>query len=120
MSPGTGGTSRTLWVWAGALLLLAFAACSESQGRNVYVASGCARCHGTDLAGGTLGPSLKDLKARWTRDELVRFLESPGAYAAQDGRLGALEKRYPMPMPRFAMREETRRELVEFLLGQPD
>ncbi len=109
-----------MWVCGGALLLLACTACSGSQGRNVYVASGCVRCHGTDLAGGALGPSLKDVEARWPRDELVRFLESPSDYAAQDGRLGALEKRYPMPMPRFAMREETRQELVEFLLGRPD
>jgi mono/diheme cytochrome c family protein len=113
-------TSRALRFWAGVLLLLACTACAKSQGRNVYVASGCARCHGTDLAGGALGPSLKDLKTRWTRDDLVRFLESPAVYAAQDSRLKALKKRYPMPMPRFAMREETRRELVEFLLGQPD
>jgi mono/diheme cytochrome c family protein len=100
------------------LLALVLAACSASEGRQAYLNAGCPRCHGPDRTGGAQGPPLKGLKADWTREDLRLFLKDPTAYTAKDPRLKALSERYATKMPAFALDEETRRALADFLLNE--
>jgi len=102
----------------GFLLFLTLATCSGSPGQRAYLDSGCPRCHGTDRSGSATGPSLKDLKYTWTKGDLVRFLKGPAEFTASDPRLRALSERYGTKMPAFAMDEETRKALAEYLLKE--
>ena len=98
--------------------MLGYAACSRSPGRQLYLDSGCARCHRADFSGSRQGPPLEGLRSTWSREELARFLKDPPAYSRRDPRLKALASRYRVSMPKFAMEEKTRRELAEFLLAE--
>lgn len=109
-------TLKPLAIFLG--LLLSLATCSGSPGRRAYLDSGCPRCHGTDRSGSATGPSLKDLKYIWTKEDLVRFLKGPAEFTASDPRLKALSERYGTKMPAFAMDEETRKALAEYLLKE--
>ena len=111
---------RVIPVFLGALLGVGYAACSSSPGQQVYLDSGCARCHGANFSGTRLGPPLAGLRVTWGREELVRFLKDPSAYTRRDPRLKALAARYQVSMPKFAMEEKTRLMLAEFLLAETE
>ena len=93
-----------------------WAGCSVSKERQAYLNAGCPRCHGSDRSGGPQGPPLKGLKANWTREEILLFLKDPARN--RDARLKALSDRYNAQMPTFALAEETRRMLADYLLNE--
>ncbi|MEO8399871.1 MAG: cytochrome c [Ignavibacteriaceae bacterium] len=41
---------------------------------------GCVNCHGPDLSGTKLGPSLQNVKEFWSRDKLINYLRNPNSY----------------------------------------
>jgi cytochrome c2 len=41
---------------------------------------GCKSCHGEDLNGTNMAPSLYQVKNYWTRDKLINYLRNPSSY----------------------------------------
>lgn len=99
-----------------AVCLALLAGCGGTTGQRLYRHGGCARCHGARLTGSHLAPSLKGLEARWTREDLERFLQDPMGYKETDPRLKKLARRYPAPMPPFTMGDENRQKLIDYLM----
>ncbi len=98
------------------LVLLVGAACGEDpEGREAYVESGCPRCHGSDLQGTRLGPSLNGLNAHWDREGLTAFLARPDSFRTSDQRLELVAQQFPSPMPTFVMPDTLRAQLVTYL-----
>ncbi len=44
----------------------------------------CTRCHGGDLKGTPVGPTLYGLKNSWDRDGLINYLRNPSSYMSSD------------------------------------
>jgi len=62
---------------------------------------GCVTCHGGDLSGTSNGPSLKNIKQYWSRDNLINYLRNPQANMNGD-RFTEYKKRFPnFLMPSF-------------------
>ena len=62
---------------------------------------GCTSCHGTDLNGTRMGPSLHKVKEYWGRDKLINFLRNPSSYSDTD-RVKEYQKNFPgLMMPSF-------------------
>lgn len=64
--------------------------------------NGCVSCHGSDLRGSNLGPSLMEVKRYWTnREELISYLRNPSSFMDKD-RFRAYKEKYPsVVMPPF-------------------
>jgi len=64
--------------------------------------NGCVSCHGSDLRGSNLGPSLMEVKQHWTsREELISYLRNPSSFMDKD-RFRAYKEKYPsVVMPPF-------------------
>ena len=101
----------------GALTLLLTCA-APPDGKAVFVASGCARCHAINGAGTAQGPRLEDLQNKWTSESLEAFLIDPPAYAKDNARLQAYTKKYTTPMPKVEIAPARRKVLVEYLLRE--
>ncbi len=62
---------------------------------------GCITCHGVDLTGTNNGPSLKNVKQYWSRDNLINYLRNPAANMSGD-RFDEYKKKFPnFLMPSF-------------------
>jgi hypothetical protein len=62
---------------------------------------GCVSCHGTDLKGTQMGPSLYTAKEFFSRDKLINYLRNPNSFMDSD-RFKAYEEKYPgVIMPSF-------------------
>lgn len=46
--------------------------------------NGCLNCHGSDLSGTKLGPSLFTAKEYWSRDDLINYLRNPSSFGSND------------------------------------
>lgn len=44
----------------------------------------CTRCHGSDLKGTPVGPTLYGLQKNWDRDALINYLRNPTSYSTSD------------------------------------
>jgi mono/diheme cytochrome c family protein len=63
--------------------------------------NGCTSCHGSDLKGTNLAPSLINVKENWNRDELIAYLRNPSSFMDSD-RFAEFRKRYSsVVMPPF-------------------
>ena len=64
--------------------------------------NGCVSCHGSDLRGSNLGPSLMNVKQYWgNREELISYLRNPSSFMDKD-RFRAYKEKYPsVVMPPF-------------------
>lgn len=64
--------------------------------------NGCVSCHGSDLMGSNLGPSLMNIKENWSsREELISYLRNPSSFMDKD-RFRAYKEKYPsVVMPPF-------------------
>jgi mono/diheme cytochrome c family protein len=78
---------------------------SGSPGRQFYAAQGCDSCHSIAGKGGNAGPSLTDVGARLSRDQLVQVVHGMKA--------GKADSAMP-PLP--DMTDQQMNELVDFLL----
>ncbi|MBE0552020.1 MAG: cytochrome c [Ignavibacterium sp.] len=68
---------------------------NELTGDKLIQSFGCNNCHGGDLAGTNMGPSLKGLKEFWSsRDNLINYLRNPNSYMDKD-RFKEYKARYP-------------------------
>lgn len=57
---------------------------AEPDGLALITRSGCASCHGSDLKGTQVGPSLLSVKKYWSRDGLINYLRNPSSYNGDD------------------------------------
>jgi len=57
---------------------------SFDKGKALFEAASCARCHGMDGAGNTLGPDLKDAGVRYSARDLLRHILEPDAIIHED------------------------------------
>jgi mono/diheme cytochrome c family protein len=92
------------------------AATLAAGGQDAYTAGNCSMCHGANREGGKLGPALAKLSVNWDKDKLVRYLADPEGYKAQDSRLSADAKKYPMNMPRPRLTDEQLAALAAWLM----
>lgn len=97
-------------------VILLMACSAPPDGKTVFIESGCARCHEINGTGGSQAPRLQGLQSKWTPESLEKFLIDPPAYAKDNPRLQAYEKKYPTPMPRLEIAPARRKILVQYLL----
>ncbi len=62
---------------------------------------GCKNCHGPNLEGTKMAPSLQNIKQYWSKDQLTNYLRNPSSYMGAD-RFKEYQEQYPnMVMPSF-------------------
>lgn len=71
------------------------------DGAAIYAGSNCSLCHGSDLAGNSLGPSLADVDEHWTVEKLAAYFEDPALTIERDPRLQMLADEYSAEMPAY-------------------
>ncbi|MBT8378880.1 MAG: cytochrome c [Ignavibacteria bacterium] len=79
---------------------------------------GCVNCHGTDLAGTNLGPSLKKLSEYWSKKSLIAYLRNPTNYMNEE-RFKEYKEKYPSQiMPGYGEKNiKDLGKIAEYLLG---
>ncbi len=62
---------------------------------------GCISCHGNDLQGTRMGPSLQNVAEYWSRDKLINYLRNPTSFSDTE-RFQKYVDQFPgMIMPSF-------------------
>jgi cytochrome c2 len=62
---------------------------------------GCITCHGAELQGTRMGPSLHSITEYWSRDKLINYLRNPSSFEDTE-RFQKFKEQYPgMIMPAF-------------------
>lgn len=73
----------------------------ELNGLQLASNIGCTTCHGPNLEGGKIGPSLKNVSQYWRRDGLINYLRNPVEYSG-DERFKEYKLKYPnIVMPAY-------------------
>ncbi len=93
---------------------------SELTGDKLIQSFGCINCHGADLAGTNMGPSLIGLKQFWnSRDDLINYLRNPNSYMDKE-RFKAYKEKYPNGiMPAYGNKDvKDLGRIVDYLLTQ--
>jgi len=68
---------------------------SELAGDKLIQTFGCANCHGANLEGSNMGPSLIGLKEFWSsREDLINYLRNPNSFMDKD-RFKEYKVKYP-------------------------
>ncbi len=73
---------------------------TSSDALSLINKTGCTNCHGVDLKGTKLGPSLYSAKEYWSRDKLINYLRNPASYSG-DERFEAYKEEYGTIMPGY-------------------
>ncbi len=73
---------------------------NNEDGLSLINKTGCISCHGADLKGTNLGPSLYSAKEYWTRKQLIAYLRNPSSYDG-DERFEAYKAKYKSLMPSY-------------------
>ncbi|MCU7496911.1 MAG: cytochrome c [Ignavibacteria bacterium] len=74
---------------------------NEANASALLKNNGCTSCHGSDLNGTNLAPSLVNVKQNWNRDELIAYLRNPSSFMDSE-RFAAYRQRYSsVVMPPF-------------------
>lgn len=93
---------------------------TETTGEKLVQSFGCVNCHGVDLAGTNMAPSLKGLKEFWSsRDNLINYLRNPNSFMDSD-RFKGYRARYPNGiMPSFGNQDvKDLGKIADYLLTQ--
>lgn len=94
---------------------------SESQeinAENLLANNRCYVCHGNDLNGSGMGPSLANVNANWKATNLVSYLENPKAFLSNP-RMAALKDKYNREMPAVDhLTQEELNAIAEYLLAK--
>lgn len=72
----------------------------QLDGMGLITKIGCTSCHGKDLKGTAMAPSLYEVKNYWTRDKLINYLRNPSSYSG-DARFDAYREKYRALMPSY-------------------
>ena len=93
---------------------------AELTGDKLVQSFGCVNCHGADLAGTNMAPSLIGLKQFWnSRDDLINYLRNPNSFMDSD-RFKGYRARYPNGiMPSFGNKDvKDLGKIADYLLAQ--
>ena len=93
---------------------------AELTGEKLIESFGCVNCHGVDLAGTSMAPSLKGLNQFWTsRDNLINYLRNPNSFMDSD-RFKAYRAKYPNGiMPSYGNKDvKDLGKIADYLLTQ--
>jgi len=93
---------------------------SELTGDKLIQTFGCINCHGADLAGTNMGPSLKGIKEFWSsRDNLINYLRNPNSFMDKD-RFKEYKVKYPNGiMPSYGNKDvKDLGKIADYLLKQ--
>ena len=90
----------------------------DLTGEQLVSQLGCVNCHGSDLSGTKMGPSLHSVKENWSRDKLINYLRNPSSFMSAD-RFKEYQKQYPgVIMPSFGNIEvKELGKISEYLMG---
>ncbi|HPN36788.1 MAG TPA: cytochrome c [Melioribacteraceae bacterium] len=72
----------------------------DNEGLVLATKIGCANCHGSDLKGSGLAPSLVEVKKYWNRDELINYLRNPSSFGNNE-RITEYKEKYRSVMPAY-------------------
>lgn len=89
---------------------------AQINAENLIAKNRCVSCHGRDLNGSSMGPSLINLSANWEKSDLVSYLQNPSSFLS-NARMAMLKDKYGRDMP--AVKNMTAEELdvlASFLL----
>lgn len=92
----------------------------EITGEKLVMSFGCVNCHGGNLAGSNMAPSLKGLKQFWSsRDDLINYLRNPNSFMDSDRFIG-YRARYPDKlMPAYGNKDvKDLGKIADYLLTQ--
>jgi cytochrome c553 len=90
---------------------------TESTGESLISELGCINCHGNDLGGTTMAPSLHGLASNYTKEQLVSYLQNPSSQANSD-RFKIMREKYRGAMPSFDNRDvHELQKIADVLLG---
>jgi len=89
----------------------------DLTGEQLVSQLGCVNCHGSDLNGTKMAPSLHNVKDNWSRDKLINYLRNPSSYMSAD-RFKEYQQQYPgVIMPSFGNIEvKELGKIAEYLL----
>ncbi len=93
-------------------------ASSDQSGITLIRNNGCTGCHGSDLRGTNLAPSLMTVKNNWnSRDNLINYLRNPSSFSG-DERFKEYKKRYTSIMPPYNNLDvKDLGKMADYLLG---
>lgn len=90
----------------------------ELNVENLLANNKCYVCHGRDLNGSGMGPSLANLSANWKADNLVSYLENPKAFL-NNPRMAVLKDKFGTEMPAVkGLSSEELKALAEYLIAK--
>lgn len=92
----------------------------EMTGEKLVMSFGCVNCHGGNLAGSNMAPSLKGLKQYWSsRDDLINYLRNPNSFMDSD-RFQKYRTEYPNGiMPSYGNKDvKDLGKIADYLLTQ--
>ena len=77
----------------------------------------CAECHGENREGSETGPSLLDVRAHWTEEQLAKYIYNPEFYMVSHPELRERNPGFGIDMPPYTdLPEEDRRLLARWAL----
>ena len=79
-------------------------AATEATGESLIGELGCVNCHGNDLGGTAMGPSLHGLASVYSKEQIVAYLQDPSSQAGSD-RYKLMSQRFSGAMPSFRNRD---------------
>jgi len=87
------------------------------SGEAIYAGSNCSMCHGKDLMGTSLGPSLADAEVNWTVETMMEYFQEPEEVVAKTPRLMLLSQDYSTDMPPYdGLLVKHQRVLAEYVI----
>lgn len=92
---------------------------TELSGQQLISTFGCTNCHGSDLAGTTMGPGLKNLSQYWGKERLLAYLRNPNDFM-KEPRFKEYKEKYPNQiMPPYGNKDiKDLGKIVDYLLAQ--
>lgn len=93
---------------------------AELTGEKLVQSFGCINCHGAELTGTNMGPSLKGINRYWgDRDNLINYLRNPNSFMDKD-RFKEYKQKYPNGiMPSYGNKDvKDLGKIADYLLSQ--
>lgn len=69
----------------------------ELSGSDLFAEFGCVNCHGRDLTGTAMAPSLIGVSQYWNKESLISYLRNPSDFM-NDVRFKEYKRKYPSQM----------------------
>lgn len=89
---------------------------SEVSVEDLLASNRCYTCHGNDLNGTGMGPSLAKISENWEKISLVSYFKNPQAFLSNP-RMAVIKENYNRDMPaQETMTQEELETLADYLL----